>query len=103
TFRPGRRCSPSPQPAGPADRRTRRPVRLRETTMSSGQLGRRAFLRRCGTSAMVLGAAGAGAVGGVGVPALTPTRRALAATPSTYDYTARATYDSFDRAFHESG
>ncbi|MGW0227675.1 hypothetical protein ACWDWO_05130 [Actinopolymorpha singaporensis] len=68
--------------------------------MSSGQFGRRAFLRRCGTSAMVLGAAG---VGAVGVPALTPTPRALAATPSAYDYTTRATYDTFDRAFHESG
>jgi hypothetical protein len=75
--------------------------------MSSGQLGRRAFLRRCGTSAMVLGTAGVGVAGGVGVPALTPARRALAATtsttPSSYDYTARETYDVFDRTFHESG
>ncbi|WP_020575570.1 hypothetical protein [Actinopolymorpha alba] len=62
-----------------------------------GGRSRRGFLRQAGLAALVAG--GGGVLGGGLVNVALPG----VARAAAYDYTARATFDAFDRAFHDSG
>ncbi|GAA4991303.1 hypothetical protein [Actinopolymorpha pittospori] len=70
--------------------------------MSDQPPGRRGFLRGVGASALAWGGAGllgtSAFEGWSGAPALATT-----ADGSGFDYTARDTFDTFDRLFHDSG